>query len=218
MKNGKYENGRSSKKLMVLLLVLALLIGATLGGTLAYLTFATGTEENTFVAGNVGTLELLNTKDDNFVIVPGQNLQKNTQVKFSGNTIPAYVFLEVTGTNWTDATTNNKTTYSIGDNAEMSWDLEAGWTPVTGVNDVYYREVDANAGGTWYIVQHQEVTDGNGGTKNICEIAVSTDISETDIANYASTLNFKAYAIQSDGFDGAAAAWTALNNQLNPNP
>ena len=203
---------------MVLLLVLALLIGATLGGTLAYLTFATDTEKNTFVAGNVGTLDLLNTKDDNFVIVPGQNLQKNTQVKFSGNTIPAYVFLEVTGTTWEDARANDVTTYSIGTNKEMSWDLEAGWAPVDGVNDVYYREVAANAGNTWYIVQDEVVTDGNGGTKNICEIAVSPNISENDIATYASMLNFKAYAIQREGFDGAAAAWTALNNQLNPNP
>ena len=47
-----------SMKVVVLLLAVVLLIGCTIGGSVAYLMANTNTVTNTFVVGNIGNLTL----------------------------------------------------------------------------------------------------------------------------------------------------------------
>lgn len=189
-----------SLKTMVILLVLVLLVGCAAGGTLAWLMTKSSTVTNTFVAGNIGTLNLAETKGDEYIVTPGVKITKDPVVTFTGNNVAAYVFLQIDATGWTVTGADTTYTYYIGENQEMSWVLD-GWTQVT--NGVYYKEVAANAGTqTWHVI--------NGDT-----ITVSSDITKSNISDYAKNLTFTAYAIQKEGFNSFADAWAQAKNATN---
>ncbi len=208
----------ASMKVVILLLVVVLLIGCVAGGTLAWLITNTNPVVNTFVAGEIGTLTLTetettsgadNSQTKNFTIVPGVNITKDPKVTFSGNNIPAYVFVEIKSTGWT--TTDDGKNFSIGEGTkQVAWEVAEGWIKLE--NGVYYRLVDANATNTEYpIIKGNTITVGSGITKE--------DLATTNGANqYLKSLTFTAYAIQSEGFvdvDGGSTAvqqaWAALN-------
>ena len=203
MKKGRFERASaapvrrrrriSSAKLGLLILALTMLLGATFGGTLAYLTDTSGSVKNTFTIGNVGKLELKETTSS-YVVVPGLDIKKDPTVTYSGNNINAYVFVQVSasaknGGVWT----SEGGAYSL--NGKMTWTVDSAWTQLE--KDVYYQSVKANASLTSHIIAGDK-------------IYVSSTITESDIAKYASTLTFTAYAIQADGFASPAAAWAAL--------
>lgn len=92
----------SGKKLIVLMMVLALIIGCTVGGTLAWLITSTDPVVNTFTAGNIH-IELNEdfTTDDKVVIdgkeydacklLPGDAITKAPRVKVLKGSEPCYV-------------------------------------------------------------------------------------------------------------------------------
>lgn len=219
MKRGKYERvtapvHRNSRKLAVLLLALVMLVGATFGGTLAYLTDITGVKTNAFVVGKVGELELSESANDyaykdangNYIIIPGVEIKKDPKVIFKDNNIDAYIFVEVEASEWTAATANNVTTYTMGTDEKMKWTVDSSWTNLENVDGVFYRTVTANAAeANWPIIS------GN-------TISVSSNITESTISQYASSLTFTAYAIQKGGFeDNVAGAWAAVKNAAGTN-
>jgi hypothetical protein len=162
-----------SMKALVLLLAAVLLFGCAAGGTLAYLMAKTDPVTNTFVAGDIGSLELKETTGDNYLIIPGVDIKKDPVVTFNGieganNNIAAYVFLKIDADGWTV----DGTTYTISN--KMSWTLDC-WTKLT--DGVYYKEVVANAGKqSWPIIKDNTIT-------------VSSEITATDIADYAKNLS-----------------------------
>lgn len=191
----------ASKKAIVLLLVAVLLIGCVAGGTFAYLIAAPKTVTNTFTPGDVGDLGLTETTGNSYLVVPGVNIKKDPVVSFSGNNIPAYVFLKVEATGWTLTKSNGNYIYSIDDttktDAKMEWTLASDWTEVPGVNGVYYKAVGENNTESWKVIAGDTITVGKG-------------ITESTIANYTKSLTFTAYAIQQAAFNGVVAdAWTA---------
>lgn len=211
MKQGKYlrketpVRRRSGYKLTVILLVLTLLLGGAIGGTLAYLTTQATAVKNTFTVGNVGTLTLSNdVPDGGHIIIPGYTITMNPTVSYTGNNIPAYVFVkvDVTGddgaTGWDLDTATN--TYTTTDDF-MSWSVDAAnWTWVTGNVFVYKDKLAANVG-----LSNVAVVTNN-------TITVSPDVTESNIGELktlADTVQFTAWAIQADGFADAASAWTA---------
>lgn len=191
-----------SLKAMAMLLVIVLLIGCGIGGTIAYLATSDGPVTNTFVPGNIGELTLTETTGDNYAVIPGVDIEKDPVVTFKGNTVDAYVFLMVEDTGWTvtantDTNTNVTTyTYSIGESGkEMSWTLADGWIPLNperekGDDYFYYREVAANSGPqTWPVIKNNTIT-------------VSPEITQEMISKYATTLKFIAAAAQQADGDG----------------
>lgn len=194
------EKKTVSMKVAVLLLVAVLLIGCTVGGTLAWLIATTNTVTNTFVAGDVGDLTLEENSGESYTVVPGVNITKNPVVTFTGNNIPAYVFVKVEADEWTVTGSGTEYTYTMGTNSEMSWILE-GWTKLS--DGVYYKEVAANANGAWHLIKDDTVT-------------VSSAITKDTIANFESSLSFTAYAIQQEGFASPAAAWAAASAPATP--
>ncbi len=193
------KNGVSMKALLVLLAVV-LLVGCVAGGTIAYLVAAPKTVTNTFVAGEIGTLTLSETTGESYIVIPGVDITKDPTVTFNGNNVAAYVFLKVEATDWTVSGEGTTYTYSIGTNQEMKWVLD-GWTKLE--DGVYYKEVAANAGEqSWSVIKDNKIT-------------VSSEITKANISDYTKELTFTAYAIQKDGFNSVADAWTQAKNATN---
>lgn len=195
-----YAKKSVSMKIVVLLLAVVLLIGCVAGGTLAYLMAKSSTVDNTFVAGEIGTLNLSETTGNSYIVTPGVDITKNPTVTFSGNNVAAYVFLKVDATGWTVSGSDTTYTYSIGTNQEMKWEL-VGWTKLE--DGVYYKEVAANAGEqSWSVIKDNTIT-------------VSSEITKANISNYTKGLSFTAYAIQKDGFETVSDAWDQAQNATN---
>lgn len=176
-----------SGKLVVAMLAVTLLIGCAIGGTVAWLTAKTDPVVNTFTYGDIN-IELTETKPENkqAKIIPGVNIEKDPKVTVKANSEACWLFVKVeeAGTFVTD-----KVTYSI----------DTGWTKltgVTGVDNVYYREVGAVTADTDFAVLKDN------------KVTVSDTLTKEDIQNITNpTLTFTAYAVQKDGFNTAAAAW-----------
>ena len=196
-----------SMNVVVLLLSVVLLIGWVAGGTIAFLMTKSTPVTNTFVVGTIGSLELketngtLNNGSQEFLIIPGKNIDKDPKVKFTGNNVDAYVFVKVDANGWTP----NGNTYSITSandvNGEMSWTVDSAWAAVPGENHVYYKAVAVGEENrVWSIISGDVIN-------------VSRYITEASIRDYAKSLTFTAYAIQQDGFNGdVAEAWNQAKN------
>ena len=182
-----------SGKLVVAMLAVTLLIGCAIGGTVAWLTANTAPVVNTFTYGDIN-IELTETKPENkqAKIIPGVDIEKDPKVTVEGGSEDCWLFVKVekTGT-----FVDGKVTYSI----------DNGWTQltgVTGVENVYYREVGAVTTDTDYYVLKDN------------KVYVKDTLTKEDIKNITTQpkLTFTAYAVQKDGIDTAAAAWAKVPN------
>ncbi len=189
-----YEKRRSvSSKMFVMMLALVLVFGCAVGGTIAWLTAKTDPVVNTFTYGDIN-IELTETKPANrqAKIIPGVDIEKDPKVTVKAGSEACWLFVKVEEEGTFVA---GKVTYSVAD----------GWTKltgVTGVDNVYYREVSAVTADTEFGI----LTDN--------KVTVSEDLTKEDIKDLTSTqpkLTFTAYAVQKDGMDTAAAAWAAAN-------
>lgn len=180
-----------SGKLVVAMLAVTLLIGCAIGGTVAWLTAKTDPVVNTFTYGDID-IELNETKPANreAKIIPGVDIEKNPKVTVKANSEACWLFVKVEETGTFVA---NKVTYSIDD----------GWTKltgVTGVDNVYYREVGAVTADTSF-----DVIKDN-------KVYVKDTLTKEDIKNITNpTLTFTAYAVQKDAAQTAADAWAIAN-------
>lgn len=187
-----------SGKLVVAMLAVTLLIGCAIGGTVAWLTAKTDPVVNTFTYGDIN-IELTETKPENkqAKIIPGVNIEKDPKVTVKANSEACWLFVKVE-----EAGTfiEGKVAYSIAD----------GWTKltgVTGVDNVYYREVDAVTANAEYAVLKDN------------KVTVSDTLTKEDIQNITNpTLTFTAYAVQKDGIDTVEAAWEKVKPTTPVNP
>lgn len=174
------------KKTLALVLALTLLVAGVVGGTLAWLTDQTAEVKNTFTVGDIN-IGLTETTAD-YKMVPGNTIAKDPTVTVKANSEACWLFVKVT------ESTNLK--------AFISYDIARGWTALSGVDGVYYREVPASAADqTFSVLADDAVTVKSDVTKTTLETA------KTD----APTLTFKAYAIQKDHFTTADAAWAEVS-------
>ena len=176
------------KKIAMMLTSIALVAAVAVGGTLAYLTSTTDAVTNTFTIGNVAiTLTEPAGESNNytFKMSPDADITKDPTVGVTAGSEACYLFVKVEE----GADLSDYITYEIAE----------GWTPLTGVTGVYYREVDqatATAGATYSVLKGDKVH----ALKTVTGIAAGADV----------TLKFTAYAIQADAFEDAAAAWAEL--------
>mgnify|MGYP000581543647 CR=1 FL=1 len=174
------------KKTLALVLALTLLVAGVVGGTLAWLTDQTAEVKNTFTVGDIN-IGLTETTAD-YKMVPGNTIAKDPTVTVKANSEACWLFVKVT------KSTNLE--------AFISYDIAEGWTALSGVDGVYYREVPAStADQTFSVLADDAVTVKSNVTKTMLETA------KTD----APTLTFKAYAIQKDHFATADAAWAEVS-------
>ncbi len=199
---------KKAKKAILLVLCAALLVGASVAGTLAYMT-STAKVTNTFTIGNVN-ITLDETKVDvdgkavtpaaretanTYKLVPGATYTKDPTVHVVANSEDSWIFVKVeNGISAFEAATADGYTNIAGQIAAK------GWTALADVNGVYYKEytsstaaVDLAVFDNFRIADTANSTDGwaNVGDKQIVVTA---------------------YAIQKQGLDTAAAAWNEVKD------
>lgn len=130
-----YAKKNSGKKIIVTLLAIVLLIGCTIGGTLAWLTATSGTVTNTFTVGDINiTLQEYPFKTDStteldesatpvqsidtYKVVPGGEQPKKPFVTVKAKSENCYVYVNVV---------NNLT---IDKTLVVNYDTPANWTQI----------------------------------------------------------------------------------------
>lgn len=198
-----------SRKVVVLLLAVVLLVGCAVGGTLAWLLDKTDPIVNTFSTANIDiTLtETFNTDSDadtkNDIwkgkLVPGTSIAKDPMVTVEGGSEACWLFVKVDEAGGS-GTYKNKT-YSF-DNY-VTYEIitgTGGWTELE--TGVYYREVAAgDVDQEFYILTGNTVSISENVTKDMMDAIDNGNIT-------APSLTFTAYAVQREGFDTAPEAWT----------
>lgn len=173
------------KKKITLLLSLALAVAIGIGGTLAWLTAKTDAVTNTFTVGNIN-IALEETTTD-YKMVPGQPIDKDPKVTVEAGSEACWLFVKIEES----ANLDSFIDYAIAD----------GWTALTGVDGVYYREVAATADDMPFsVLANDQVT-----VKDTVTKAMMDEITAQTAS--APTLTFTAYAVQKDGLTTAANAW-----------
>ena len=191
---------KKTSKALLLMLCAVLLVAASVLGTMAYLT-STDTVTNTFTVGKVAiTLDeaLVDTnghattgnrvKANAYHLLPGHEYDKDPTVHVEADSENCYLFVKVE---------NGISAFEATANPIASQITANGWTALTDVTGVYYKEHTKATTATDYVV-----------FKNF-KIADNAQ----SVSGWGSASNAKitvtAYAIQKDGFATAAAAWTA---------
>lgn len=211
MRNGKFAARRPSgaKKVFTVMLAVVLLVGCSIGATLAWLTATTNTVKNTFTVGKVDItlqeheyIESSNTLGDKTVLansyklIPGTNMPKDPFVTVKAGSEKCWVFVCVNETN------NKLDDGSHGDNCAVNYRIDERWIAVPsgdlafkGGCHVYYRVVDSSTDDRDFNLLLPYVDDC--GHTNGC-----VDVNPRVTSTYTGTptLTFTAAAVQYDGF------------------
>ena len=198
------QRKRRNRRIALTLCVMFVVLAASIGGTVAWLTAKTDTITNTFTAGDINITLTESYVDENnnrnYTFVPGDVLPKDPKVTVNANSEACWLFVKVEeGNNFGDF---------------MSYNIADGWTKGDGANipaNVYYREVAAVTGTA--DVSYPVLRDNR--------VIVSTDVTKELIANKNAatdkpTLTFKAYAVQKDNVASAEDAWAKIFPPTNP--
>ena len=201
---------KKAKKILALLLCAVLLIGATIAGTVAYLT-STAKVENTFTAGKVkitldeakvdeyGEVYMKDSgeKDDDGNVIYVPVAEGDEEARVSGNKyklVPGKTYIKDPTIH---VSADSEECYlfakiTMGDKFTISGMTD--WTRITGT-DVWYYNTTAKANDN--VVVFKTITYSSA-------VAGEETPPESDIV-------VEAYAVQKDSFDSAADAWEAAN-------
>ncbi len=176
------------KIVLIAVSALALVLVIAIGGTVAWLTAKTTEVKNTFTYGDIN-IALAETTGNDYKMIPGSTIKKDPTVTVEADSEACWLFVKAVKSNNFD----NFMTYTMAD----------GWTPLEGVENVYYRSVNASdADQTFGVIADDEVT-------------VKGDVTKEMLNNLNEdtnpTLTFTAYAVQKENMANANAAWTAAS-------
>lgn len=189
----KLRNRRIALTVCLMLVVMV----ASIGGTVAWLTAQTAPVVNTFTYGDIN-IELKETTGENYKIIPGVDIEKDPKVTVTAGSEDCWLFVKVVAEHWPDDITETVDGKTV---RKVNYTIAEGWTPVPNVANVYYRSVDVVAGTPISILAGDQVTVSENLTKG--EV-------DTLKANQPK-LTFTAYAVQKDGITSAADAWAKVN-------
>lgn len=181
-----------STKALVALLAFVLVIGCSLGGTLAWLTDKTNAVTNTFTVGDIN-ITLTETERE-YKILPGVNIPKDPKVSVEANSEACWLFVKVEEAHWPEATESDGT-------RKVSYAIADGWEELEGVTDVYYRQVGASGNAQEFNVLADNT------------VTVSENLTKAEVNSITTNpqLTFTAYAVQMEGVDTPEAAWAIAN-------
>jgi len=184
---------KNAKKVLLLVLCAVLLVGASVAGTVAYLT-STDTVTNTFTVGKVeitleeyginadGSIDKTTTHEelDDILLVPGRTIYKNPFITVGDESEECWLFVKIEN--------------GLEGAGEIK--MADGWTEVAGHDGYYQYETKAT----------KDSDPINVFTAFECDNTLSTD----DIAAYEDKqIIVTAYAVQAEGIE-QTAAWDAL--------
>lgn len=189
------------KKGLALVLALTLVVVGIVSGTLAWLTDKSDTVVNTFTTSDI-TVKLEETKgtvsgsNREFKMVPGCDLEKDPKAWVESGSEDCYLFVKL-------EKSANFDTY-------MTYTIANGWTPLTGVDGVYYRKVLKSQMGE---SSKFEVLAGN-------KVSVKGTVTKADMNSLTATtyptLTITAYASQL--YKSAGIEFTPAQAWANANP
>ncbi len=183
-----------SKKVLILIAALILVIGGVVGGTVAWLVDSTGPVTNTFTVGDID-IDLTETTGSSYKIVPGVDIEKDPTVTVSANSEKCYVFVKVEEKNWPAVADSNKA-------KKVNYAIANGWIQLNSNSNIYYQVVESSTTNT-----ELQILANN-------KITVSDTLTKAE-ANAIATepkLTFTAYAVQYEGMTDAADAWAKVAN------
>lgn len=210
-RQGKRCRRSVSGKTFIAVLALVLVIGCAVGGTAAWLATKSDPIVSTFTYGDIN-IELTETKPESMQakIIPGIDIEKDPKVTVKANSEACWLFVRVDEANWPTFTeTDNmmkKVSYAVVD-GENGWKKLEG---VEGVDNVYYREVDAVTADTCFYVLKGNDRYPNG-VVTVSENLTKTEVNSIVEGSSQPALTVTAYAVQRDGIDTAADAWTKVD-------
>lgn len=209
MRNGKYSKRRGvASKTLVLALVLMMVVGATIGGTIAWLTDTSDTVVNTFTDSDI---EITLTESDtdlntageqhDYKMVPGYTITKDPKVTVETGSEKCYLFVKLEKANNFDSFL----TYEIAD----------GWTPLTDANNdgiaddgVYYRIVEASDKDQLFsVLKGDKVTVLDSVTKTMMDGLSEANYPKLTVTAYASQ-----YQKNAETAFTVNQAWTNISN------
>lgn len=198
MSNGKYSKRRGvSTKAMSLILAVVLIVGVSVGATLAWLTATSGTVTNTFTVGdiNISIAESDTDKDGSttknaYKIVPGGEVEKDPKITVAATSEKCYVYAYVV---------NN---VKIGDTVVATPNIDtADWTAI-----------GTNSNGTLY--RYKEIVDATSKAKELTvfsKVSYAGSITKDDINTLKdTTITVQGFAHQSDNTTQEVADKAAL--------
>ena len=199
------QRKRRNRRIALTLCVMFVVLAASIGGTVAWLTDKTGTITNTFTAGDID-ITLTETGTDtsgnkNYKFVPGDTLSKDPTVTVEAGSEACWLFVKVEEANWPEFKEADGTTRKV------SYAIADSWTALTDVPGVYYREVPAATADTDFAILKDNV------------VTVSNTLTKTEVNPVISLqpkLTFTAYAVQKAGINTVAEAWAAANPTTTP--
>lgn len=188
---GKHCRRGPGGKAVTAMLALTLVLAAywAVGGTAAWLAAKSDPIASTFTFGDINiTLTETDHQEGPTKIIPGVDIPKVLKVTVQADSVDCWLFVKVeqTGTFVPD-----KVTYSIDND----------WTRGNGSqipDNVYYRQVNGAMDDSVFSVLKGD------------KITVSNTLTKEEIQNIADdpTLTFTAYAVQREGINTAADAWS----------
>lgn len=200
---------KTKSKALLLTLCAALLVAASVLGTMAYLT-DTETVTNTFTVGKVkidldearvnpdGTpvAGAPRVKENSYKLLPGHTYTKDPTVHVDKVSEDSYIFVKVeNGISAFEAAAVEAGYKTIANQITAN-----GWTALSGVDNVYYREYIKN-------------TTNDPDLKVFESFKIADEANKTDgwdnVTPAETKVTVTAYAVQKDGFDSASAAWSA---------
>lgn len=206
---------KKAKKILLLVLCAALLVSASVMGTLAYLT-STAKVTNTFTVGSVNI-----TMDEAKVNEYGQKLNANDGVWVENEDLAA----RVSGSNTYKLIPGH--TYVKDPTIHVAQGSEACYVFVKVTNQVGTTIIDVDSllrannwvhleGNIWYQV---DAVDARATAKDVVvfkEFTIDPNATAATLASVpGSLIEVTAYAIQADGFTSATAAWAAAGSSFN---
>lgn len=190
------------KKVAAVLLAVVMLVGCSIGATLAYLKMKTAPVVNTFTSSDI-SITLVETAvgegsadANSYKMVPGGEITKDPKVTVEAGSEACWLFVKL------DKSANYSTylnDYALASvtTGEKTW----AWEPVEGTTNVYCIQVsadDAKTGVTYQVLANNTLT-------------VKTSVTKADMEAIESsnqpTLTITAYAVQQLGFSTPKAAW-----------
>lgn len=187
------------RKILLTICSAMLLVTLSVGATFAYLTSQTDPVVNTFTVGNVAiTLDEADVDDsDNddsiedrdtvntYKLMPGHEYTKDPTIHVASTSEDCWLFVKVVDE-----------IAAIEDADTVAAQMTAnGWTLVGNETNVYAYKETASAGNNVVVFE---------------SFKIKGDVTNEALAAYnGKTITVQAYAVQADGFDTAAAAWTA---------
>lgn len=194
---------KTARKVLMLILCVALLVSATVMGTLAYLT-SQDTVTNTFSVGNV-KIDMDETDVDDstpnkdrdtenaYRLLPGQEYTKDPIITVDPASEDAWVFIQVV---------NEIADIEADENKVADQIVANGWTELEA--GVYYKKVLK--------------TDTDKSLEVFETVTIGESVNNTTLAAYeGKTVVVTAYAIQVAGFEtDVEGAWDAVYAEYNP--